>query len=67
LIKDKRAFFTLDQLVLWHLIFNSDTGLRLRRDLVLYCDYFFDFKDKVKRFGREIYASEDNSLCRYLP
>lgn len=60
LIKDKRTYFTLDQLeLIGTLIFNPDTGLRLRRDLVLLIgDYFLIFKDESAALWREIYASE---------
>ena len=67
LIKDKRAYFTLDQLeLIGTLIFNSDTGLRLRRDLVLLIgDYFLIFKDESTALWREIYASEEiDSISR---
>lgn len=67
LTKDKRAYFTLEQLeLIGTLIFNPDTGLRLRRDLVLLIgDYFLVFPEESASLWREIYVSENlDSISR---
>ena len=60
LIKNKRIYFTLDQLAtLQAIILNTETSLRLRRDLVLLLgDYYLVFPAESAALWHEIYASE---------